>query len=196
MKKRSISYQDLLKTHLKNKEEALAYILEAYKESLDQSLESKELLAMSLKNVYESNLKKNDVLTSENKTDNFELIKQEIKKACEKNNKEKEKATFNLSKICLEKLDNIWIKFRKMPSKSKITKTDIVEFAILKMADYFVDEQINNQFERIKSKGKVKNCGMTFDVQLFEALERWRWENNLSRARAVNFILESFLFFR
>ncbi len=33
---------------------------------------------------------------------------------------------------------------------------------------------------------------MTFDAHLFEILENWRWQNKFSRARAVNYILESF----
>jgi len=46
--------------------------------------------------------------------------------------------------------------------------------------------------ENIKGKRKTKNIGMTFDTHLFEALENWRWQNKFSRARAVNYILESF----
>jgi len=46
--------------------------------------------------------------------------------------------------------------------------------------------------ENIRGKRKTKNIGMTFDVPIFEALENWRWSNKLSRARAVNYILESF----
>lgn len=44
----------------------------------------------------------------------------------------------------------------------------------------------------IRGKRKTKNIGMTFDAHLFEILESWRWQNKFSRARAVNYILESF----
>ena len=42
----------------------------------------------------------------------------------------KEKATFNLSKWLLEDLDNTWIELRQARKDKRISKTDIVQFAL------------------------------------------------------------------
>ncbi len=43
-----------------------------------------------------------------------------------------------------------------------------------------------------KDEVKTKVHAMSFDKQLFETLEDWRWNNRLTRTGAVNFILEKF----
>lgn len=49
----------------------------------------------------------------------------------------KEKVTFNISRNVLEELDDCWIKIRKMRKDRKVSKSEIVESAILDAIEGF-----------------------------------------------------------
>ncbi len=58
----------------------------------------------------------------------------------------KEKATFNLSKQLLQDLEDTWIEIRKDRGDKKISKTEIVEFAI---------QHLLTEFKTIKPESKL-----------------------------------------
>ena len=92
----------------------------------------------------EEKLKNNkEIRLESNKT-----IKQANNKtiSCVSNKVGKEKATFNLSKQLLQDLEDTWIKIRKDRRDKKVSKTEIVEFAI---------QQLLTEFKIIKPESKL-----------------------------------------
>ena len=89
-----------------------------------------------------------DSLLGEEKLKNNKEIEPESNKTINRvsNKVGKEKATFNLSKQLLQDLEDTWIKIRKDRGDKKISKTEIVEFAL---------QQLLMEFKTIKPESKL-----------------------------------------
>lgn len=84
-----------------------------------------------------------EALMAKNNTEINVVSQEKIK---QENNKEK--ATFNLSKSVLGSIEDCWIEIRKMRGDKKISKTDIVEQAVADAIHHFVLEKQESQFYR------------------------------------------------
>ena len=70
---------------------------------------------------------------------------------------DKEKATFNLSKTSLRKLEDAWIEIRKLRGDKKVSKTDIVEYAISSVIeDFELKKEASQLYRNIASNKAIK----------------------------------------